>query len=640
MTKVDIKRLDSVTKNDTTATERINDNFLALQTAIENTLSRDGTGPNYMDADLDMNSYRIINSSDPVEDNDIVNLKYVEERIGGAVEASKTAVSAASQAANSAQSALVSSTNAINTLRNAEEQLNNTITYVDEAKASIDEAITAATDEVKQKALDAANEAINDAAATATGIVVEYANNEIKPLLNEIASNAAESAENASESAGLAANESANAAISATDSQHYAEDSRIWAEGSDSEVNNVDGEHSSKVWSEMAKTSATSAASSAELARQYGNDKINQTHITNCITEIPQDIKLELNDGVLTLKAGSRVYIPNGKNADGSLKFDEVVTESDILLTQGWGSSQTFLLFYDTNGLRLRIYDTGRCYSGTASVSDGAYYNTNDNKLYVYDGGSLNYEASLPIAVITGQSPTITSIDQVFNGFGYIGSTIFALPGVKGLIPNGRNADGSLKNIELTVDSVWLGQALYNTNNASLGLVSNGKIINYVTNADVVYNEIENKNIRVSDGVHWGGCLVGSVAVSDMKFTSVKPKLPFHAVDRNDSSWVSAQAMPSKKRINLTLGASGTTYTAPANGYFVVGIDGVSDNWITFDRGDGHFQVTFVSPRKDTNWVRGLYPIGRGENVNVYYSSKSSSYGNYIDFYYAEGETN
>ena len=39
MSKVDIKRLDSVTKNDTTATEQINDNFQALQAAIENTVS-------------------------------------------------------------------------------------------------------------------------------------------------------------------------------------------------------------------------------------------------------------------------------------------------------------------------------------------------------------------------------------------------------------------------------------------------------------------------------------------------------------------------------------------------------------------------------------------------------------------------
>ena len=87
MSKVDIKTLDSVTNNDTAATALINDNFKELQKAVENTLSRNGTTPNFMDADLDMNSYRIINSADPVEDNDIVNLKYVNERIGGAAEA-------------------------------------------------------------------------------------------------------------------------------------------------------------------------------------------------------------------------------------------------------------------------------------------------------------------------------------------------------------------------------------------------------------------------------------------------------------------------------------------------------------------------------------------------------------------------
>ena len=246
MTKVDIKRLDSITKNDTTATAQINDNFLALQTAIENTLSRDGTGPNYMDADLDMNSYRIINSSDPVEENDIVNLKYVEERIGGAVEASKTAVSAASQAASSAQSALVSATNAINTLRNAEENVNltnqlltDTRQYVDdtkeeikvivaEAEASVDDAIAQATEEVRQAALETAQEAINDAAAQATAIVVDYANNDIKPELLSYRDSAAESSASAADSASL---------------------SRTWATGSDDEVQVIEpDEHSSRTY--------------------------------------------------------------------------------------------------------------------------------------------------------------------------------------------------------------------------------------------------------------------------------------------------------------------------------------------------------------------------------------------------------
>lgn len=39
----------------------INENFEALQTAIQNTLSRDGTSPNQMNANIDMNGYAILN---------------------------------------------------------------------------------------------------------------------------------------------------------------------------------------------------------------------------------------------------------------------------------------------------------------------------------------------------------------------------------------------------------------------------------------------------------------------------------------------------------------------------------------------------------------------------------------------------
>jgi len=43
------------------STTALNDNFDLIETALENTLSRDGTSPNQMNADLDMNGYRILN---------------------------------------------------------------------------------------------------------------------------------------------------------------------------------------------------------------------------------------------------------------------------------------------------------------------------------------------------------------------------------------------------------------------------------------------------------------------------------------------------------------------------------------------------------------------------------------------------
>lgn len=43
------------------SSEKMNENFQAIEEAIENTVSRDGTVPNTMVSDFDMNNYRIIN---------------------------------------------------------------------------------------------------------------------------------------------------------------------------------------------------------------------------------------------------------------------------------------------------------------------------------------------------------------------------------------------------------------------------------------------------------------------------------------------------------------------------------------------------------------------------------------------------
>lgn len=106
--KVDIRRLDSTTINDTAATALINENFEALQAAIENTLSRDGTTPNYMDADLDLNSYKIINAGDPENDHDVITKGWFDQFVEDASTAASDANAAAARAANSAQASLIS----------------------------------------------------------------------------------------------------------------------------------------------------------------------------------------------------------------------------------------------------------------------------------------------------------------------------------------------------------------------------------------------------------------------------------------------------------------------------------------------------------------------------------------------------
>lgn len=262
--KVKIKRLDSVTANDTAATLLINENFQAIQTAIENTLSREGTTPNFMDANLDLNSYKIINCGEATDDKDVVTLKYVKDAIGNATEDAANAAASAAQAASSAQSALVSSANAAAAVRNAETTiaqattlLNETQSYVDDAKVELDEAVaqgkidinqyvTEAENEVKQIARDEANKAIANAAAEATQAatdnVNQYVDDTIKPSLQTYVDQA--------EASKVAAKTSeTNAKVSESSASASASTAKT------SETN--------------AKTSETSAAQSASEAAQF-----------------------------------------------------------------------------------------------------------------------------------------------------------------------------------------------------------------------------------------------------------------------------------------------------------------------------------------------------------------------------------
>jgi hypothetical protein len=69
--------LDSIfnLQNEVSATNVINENNVRVAAAIENTLSRNGTAPNSMNAVLDMNNNRIINLPEPTEATDPVRLQ-------------------------------------------------------------------------------------------------------------------------------------------------------------------------------------------------------------------------------------------------------------------------------------------------------------------------------------------------------------------------------------------------------------------------------------------------------------------------------------------------------------------------------------------------------------------------------------
>lgn len=82
--------------------DALNANFDAVEAALENTLSLDGTVPNGMEVDLDMNGHKVINMADPTNNSDGVTKGWLLEQEGNAVASADAAAASAAAAEDSA----------------------------------------------------------------------------------------------------------------------------------------------------------------------------------------------------------------------------------------------------------------------------------------------------------------------------------------------------------------------------------------------------------------------------------------------------------------------------------------------------------------------------------------------------------
>ena len=379
----------------------------------------------------------------------------------------------------------------------------------------------------------------------------------------------------------------------------------------------------------------------SSIGQNIGNWSSN---VTNCITEIPQDIKLELNNNYLTIKAGTKGYLRSGSS-------DSITTQNDITFGPFANfPTSYFFVSLELNGSNYFEADAANCVSASSNPGTNyiIWYNTTEGKCYHNDGSGTPTECTFPIALLKVTNGIgITSIDQVFNGFGYIGSTVFALPGVKGLAPNGRNADGTLKNTEYALSQVWTMEGY----TSPYTIVASGGInpcyyANYAAqdtkpsfSNGAWYNTLTNECYEIRDGVLslLPFFIVGDVIVNNGKVVSFDFKKPLHLITYSDSDIVSGWSMPSDKYIDLTLGASDSTYTAPANGWVNLVKSASTGQYIVLEILDSNSNVII----KQSGFSQGgnqcvlLCPVQKGYTYKISYNASGTV--EIFRFVYAQG---
>lgn len=433
---------------------------------------------------------------------------------------------------------------------NAHIDNNASLLYIKSGEAEIQKYVDTVskpeiTDYVETQAKPLVSQIVNEIAKPT---VDEYIENTIIPEINEVAdtvitplvNTAQEYANTATTQASTATTKANEASASATSAANSASSATVSAQTATNQASIATSK------AQEAAQSATSAANSLNTLTTTATNAFNQNatdktnafnesvqasgvmtfrNATNCITSIPQDINLELTDGTLTLKSGSKVYTGTGKaiNINSNIVFHSGTIGS---------STDSFFIFCNTSGGFGARATSSQCISNSSNPGSGYYvwFDTTNNKVMYSTNanGTFDTELSLPIGIYQRTNGNATSIKQVFNGFGYVANTVFALPDVEGLIPNGRNSDGTLNNYTYKVNNViirtsgttYTGRYTVVGNAGDVFLLSSGYTYNYEL------------NINENNGVKSNSCIIGTLDVSAGKITTFNIKKVFNALDR------------------------------------------------------------------------------------------------------------
>lgn len=242
----------------------------------------------------------------------------------------------------------------------------------------------------------------------------------------------------------------------------------------------------------------------------------------------------------------------------------------------------------------------------------------------------------------------------------YSGNTITIKQGLKALAPNGRNADRTLRNNEykvnndftMIVDSIYTGkQYLYLTNNDSASYTSADHVFVKsstdgfgppltTSTKEQWYDDYTNyDNVHLKNQSNWdiiSDVIIGEFYWDGSIISDFITYAPIDILKRSNKSEISGWGMPSKKYIDLTLGASGTIYTAPATGFYsvkkVAGVTNAFFNLHNVTSGLTSQDFTSVT----ANHLRLWLPCKKGDLMQVEYSATGNTMQ--FRFNYAEGE--
>ncbi len=240
----------------------------------------------------------------------------------------------------------------------------------------------------------------------------------------------------------------------------------------------------------------------------------------------------------------------------------------------------------------------------------------------------------------------------------YSGNSLTLKSGLKILCCDGLNSDGTLKNSEVILDN----DVTRNFSGLPTGLryIGYNKTTNEILYYNTYYVSNTQPNIDTSKSEIWynpqenftyvhdtnediwtkvtNRCVLGTM-FSSSTGTEFNMYQPVELLKRSDKAEIAGWGFPSDRFDDLTLGASGSTYTAPANGWFwIQKLSSSTRQFLTpiIKDSNGNIKYTLTSQPTAAGYdAEILAPVSKGDVININYSLDGATKS--FRFVYAEG---
>lgn len=207
------------------------------------------------------------------------------------------------------------------------------------------------------------------------------------------------------------------------------------------------------------------------------------------------------------------------------------------------------------------------------------------------------------------------------------------ITGDKGITVNGNNATFNTTTTTFTGNTKFEGSSnlfsLVTLKKQTSGTTNGGRIVFQANTDDPSQADME--IIRRNGKFDFSGFTSDNVATTPFSVDIENQTVLFN---KKGQSLIAKLGMPSVKYTELTLGASGSSYTVPANGYFFFAKHCLANQYIFLTNNTSSLRSRSVAPIESDMEI--WLPCKKGDTVVIAYSASGNTM--YFRFVYAEGD--